>query len=133
MLHAGQALWARGTESARAMLALGLAVALSAVVAELLITGKLGWIFDLGFVIACVAIALRVRPGDFTTVAAWPPLIMLVTVWLLAMTSRPVIARPHDNLVQTLVTGLAHHAMALAVGYAVCLAILAWRYRKLSE
>lgn len=125
--------WQRGQESARAMLALGLATALSAVVLELLLTGRLGWLFDAGFVVACGLIALRVRPGDFTSVAAWPPVIMLITIWLLALTSRPVVARSDDSLVQTLVTGLAHHSLALAIGYALCLGVLGWRYRQLEQ
>lgn len=123
--------WSRGTESARSLLALGIAIVLTGVVIELLTGDSLGWLFDIGFVAACILIALRVRPGEFTTVAAWPPVIMLVVVWLLAWTSRPVIAQPHDSLIQTLVTGLANHAIALGLGYGLCVGILLWRQRRL--
>ncbi len=123
--------WTRGEESARSLLALGLAISLTAVVLEVLLTGDLGWLFGLGFIAACGLIAWRVRPGEFSNAAAWPAVIMLITVLLLALTSRAVIARAHDSLVQAVVTGVAQHSFAFAGGYVICLAILGWRLRQL--
>jgi len=40
-----------------------------------------------------------------------------------------VIAHRHDSIVQAVITGLAHHAVALFIGYAVCLVTLVLRQR----
>ena len=99
------------------------------VVFDISIGGGVGLVFDLAFVAVCLAVALLVRPEDFFTVGVLPPLIMLVVFTLLAV-SRPVtIANREDGVVQAVVTGLSHHAVALGVGYAVCLVCLAIRDR----
>jgi hypothetical protein len=120
-------LWEEGHEPGRQMVALGLALTLTVVVLEVSIGGRVDLFFDLAFVAVCVTTAMLVRPEDFFTVGVLPPLIMLV-VFVLVGISHPVAIAPADRgLVQTVITGLSHHAVALAVGYAGCLLCLAIR------
>lgn len=94
---------------------------------DLFLTHRLSPVFDAVFVLVCLAAALAVRPRDFFVVGVLPPLLMLSTVSLFAITARSAVAEEVDGLVQAVVSGLAHHARALVVGYAVALAILALR------
>ena len=120
-------LWEEGQESGRRVAVLGVALALTFAAIDLLLFDRLTTLFDVAFVLLCVALALLVRPADFFTVGVLPPLIMLAVFVLLAA-SRPVtIADPDDGMVQAVVTGLSHHSAALGIGYAVCLACLAIR------
>jgi hypothetical protein len=89
--------------------------------------GSLGWVFDLTFVAVCVASALLVRPRDFFLVGVLPPLSMLGIVAVLAASARTAVADPTDGFGQATVSGLAHHAGALVVGYALTLGLLALR------
>jgi hypothetical protein len=123
-------LWEQGAEPGRQVVALGAATVLSAAALDLALGEELGLFFDLCFVASCVAVALRVRPRDFFTVGVLPPLLMLGTFWLLEVTRPDVLgSHPEDGVVQSLVTGLAHHSGALVAGYLVCLAVLAVRHR----
>ena len=97
------------------------------VLASLLLTHRIGLGFDIAFVVICVAAALLVHPDDFFTVGVLPPLLLAVTVVLLAVGDRAAVARPDDALPQAVVSGLAHHAAALVVGYALTLGVLALR------
>ncbi len=115
------------------MVALGAAVLLSAVVLDRWRGGDLGWIFDAAFVLACAWLALAVAPRDFFTVGVLPPLLMLGAFVLLAFVDPAAIARRHDSPLQAVITGLADHAVALGIGYAVALALLALRQRWLSQ
>lgn len=126
-------LWEEGTEPGRLVAALGVAIALTAVLLDLSVQGEITWIFDIAFVAACVTMALRVRPSDFFTVGVLPPLMMLAIFWLLALVSPGVIADRGDPAVQAIVSGLAHHAGALITGYALCLSILAMRQHVLTK
>ena len=120
-------LWEEGHEPGRQVVVLGLALALTVVALDVGIGGRVGLFFDLAFVAVCLLVALLVRPEDFFTVGVLPPLIMLAVFALVAI-SRPVaLARPDDGLVQAVVSGLSHHAVALGVGYALCLLCLAVR------
>jgi hypothetical protein len=83
--------------------------------------------FDLVFAAVCLAAALSVRPRDFFVVGMLPPLLMLGTITLLAVFSRSSVADEVDNLVQAVVSGLAHRAGGLVAGYAIALAVLALR------
>nr|WP_179503328.1 DUF6542 domain-containing protein [Nocardioides daedukensis] len=126
-------LWEEGTEPGRPVAAMGVAIALSAVVVELVAHGRLGWFFDLVFVLTCCAMALRVRPSDFFLIGVLPPLLMLSVFWLLALASSATIADEVDGTIQAVITGLANHSGALISGYALCLGALAMRqqvYRK---
>ena len=70
------------------------------------------------------------RPSrDFFTVGVLPPILMLVTVTLLAITRAEAVARAEDGLVQAIVSGLSHHSLALVIGYLLALAVLVVRVR----
>jgi ATP/ADP translocase len=113
----------RGSE----VVALTTALTLTAAAAEITLVGHLGLFFDLCFVAICLMAALMVRPRDFFTVGVLPPLLMLGTMVLVALNGTQVIAHRHDSVVQAVITGLAHHSVALFVGYAVCLVTLVLR------
>jgi hypothetical protein len=122
-------LWEEGREPGHQVVALGVALALTAVAIDMVLLGRLSLLFDLCFVLMCLALALAVRPTDFFVVGVLPPLIM-VGVFVLVGISRPdVIAHEHDGVVQAVVSGLSHHSGALVVGYLLCLACLGVRQR----
>ena len=116
---------ARGSE----VVALSVALTLTAATAEIAISGHLRLFFDVCFVAICLAAAMLVRPRDFFTVGVLPPLLMLGTMMLVALNGTQVIANRHDSVVQAVITGLAHHSVALFVGYAGCLITLVLRQR----
>ena len=102
----------RGSE----VVALCTALTLTAAAAEVTLRGHLGLFFDLCFVGVCLTAAMMVRPRDFFTVGVLPPLLMLGTMLLVALNGTEVIATRHDSVIQAVVTGLAHHSVALFVG-----------------
>ena len=122
-------IWEEGHEPGREVVALGVALALTAAALDLMLTDRVGLLFDLGFVALCLGLALAVRRTDFFAVGVLPPLLMLSTFLLLAMSRAEAIARAHDGVVQAVVSGLAHHSVALGLGYAVALVVLAVRQR----
>ncbi len=89
--------------------------------------GRIGLVFDIAFVVVCVTAALWVRPSDFFTVGVLPPLLLAFVVVALAYLDRGAVARADDPLVQAVVSGLAHHSVALVTGYGLTLLILALR------
>jgi hypothetical protein len=115
----------RGSE----VVALASALTLTAAAIDIVLSGRLGLFFDVCFVAICLAAALMVRPRDFFNVGVLPPLLMLGTMVLVALNGAQVIAARHDSVIQAVITGLAHHSVALFVGYAVCLGTLVLRQR----
>lgn len=113
--------------SGRRVTRLAALVGLLAVALDVLLTGHLGWFFDLLFVGICLAAALAVRPDDFFPVGVLPPLLLLGLVALLAVLRPVSVADRGDGPVQAVVSGLAHHASALLVGYLLVLGVLAMR------
>ena len=103
------------------------ALVLLVVVLDLLVFSDVTAVFDVAFVLVCVAAALAVRPQDFFVIGVLPPLLMAGTVAVLALLTRGSVADPGDGFLQAVVSGLAHHAGSLVVGYALTLAILALR------
>ena len=81
-------LWEEGREPGRQVVALGVALALTAVVLDLALSGSVGLLFDVVFVLGCVAMALAVRPSDFFTVGVLPPLLM-TGIFVLVGITRP--------------------------------------------
>jgi len=122
-------LWEEGRESGREVVALGFALALTVIVADVATGVRIGLLFDVSFVALCVALALAVRPDDFFVVGVLPPLLMGGLFVLLAITRPAAIGEPDDGLVQATVSGLSHHSLALLAGYALCLAVLFVRQR----
>jgi hypothetical protein len=94
---------------------------------EIALRGDLGALFDVVFVLVCAAAALLVRPRDFFVVGVLPPLLLLTVVVTVTVVDRDAVARASDSAVQAVVSGLAHHAVALTVGYALTLAVLGLR------
>lgn len=132
MSHA-RTLWEEGNEPGRQVVVLGLAVTLTAVVIDLALTDHLSLFFDLCFVVLCFGLALAVRPSDFFTVGVLPPLLMVAVFTLLGTVAPAAVAHRDDSVVQAVVSGLATHAGALVLGYAVCLGTLATRQRFLAR
>jgi hypothetical protein len=122
-------LWEEGHEPGRQVVALGLALTLTVAVLETGVAGRVGVVFDLAFVGTCLAVALLVRPEDFFTVGVLPPLIMLTVFVLVALWHRVALVPGDHELFQAVLAGLAHHAVALGVGYAGCLLLLVVRDR----
>lgn len=125
--------WEEGHEPGRQVVALGVALALTIVVLDVALVGRVSLFFDLCFVVLCIALALQVRPTDFFTVGVLPPLIMVGVFALLGTTRPDVIADAGDGVVQAVVSGLSHHSGALVSGYVLCLATLAVRQRVLAS
>lgn len=122
-------LWEEGREPGREVVALGLAVALTAIVVDVGTVGRVSLFFDLCFVCLCLGLALAVRPTDFFTVGVLPPMIMVVVFTLLGFSRPETIGHPDDGVVQAVVSGLSRHSAALVIGYLLCLTCLAIRQR----
>ncbi len=126
-------LWEEGRWSATRITRLAVVACALLVALDLLVTGSLGLLFDVGFVLVCVGAALAVRPSEFFRIGTLPPVLLLVVCGVLALVDRAAIASARDGLVQALISGLAHHSGALLVGYALCLGVLAIRSRVLAR
>ncbi len=90
---------------------------------------ELGSIFDIGFVVVCAVIALAIRPTDFFVVGILPPLLLLGLFVILGIVDRGSIAPTDDSLIQSVISGLAHHSGSLLIGYGIALGVLALRSR----
>lgn len=123
--------WTEGLEPGRQAVALGIAATLTIVAVDVLLVGELSFFFDLCFIVLCLALALVVKPHDFFTVGVLPPLMMMAVFVLLGAVAPETVADKGDGIVQSVVSGLAHHSGALVAGYAVCLGTLALRQRTL--
>jgi hypothetical protein len=123
--------WHPGHEPGRQVVALGFALALSAALLDLTLGGDITWVFDVVFVLTCGALAVLVRPRDLFTVGVLPPLLMLAVFVLVALADTDALAHRDDSVAQAVVSGLAHHSLALCLGYGLTLALLAQRRRLL--
>lgn len=126
-------LWEEGRWSAMRVTRLSVFATAVLVAADLALNDRLGIVFDSGFVVICIAIALAVRPEEFFGVGVLPPMLLLGVCGLLSLGHRAAIADADDGIVQALISGLAHHSGALLAGYGLCLAMLAVRQRVISR
>jgi hypothetical protein len=122
-------LWEEGRWSGRRVTRLSVFVSVLLVGLDLVATGRLERIFDCGFIVLCVGMALAVRPQDFFRVGVLPPMLLLGICLLLGLGHRSAIAGATDGFVQSVVSGLAHHSGPLLAGYALALAVLGIRSR----
>jgi hypothetical protein len=120
-------LWEEGRKPGRLVASAAGVLVLLVVVADLGAFHDLTLLFDVAFVLICVAAALAVRPRDFFVIGVYPPLLMAGTVALLALLARDAVAEPADGFLQAVVSGLAHHSGFLVLGYGLTLGILALR------
>ncbi len=122
--------WQVGREPGRQVVVLGVAVCLTAVCLDVLLVGRLTLFFDLCFMALCLGLAALVRRRDFFLVAVLPPLLMTGVFTFLALVARDTVGARDDSPLQAVVSGVATHGIALGVGYALCLAWLAWRLHR---
>jgi hypothetical protein len=125
--HAPRTLWEEGRHPGALVVPAAVAALAVAVLLSLLVGDRIGAFFDTVFVLTCLGAALAVRPRDFFTVGVLPPLLLAATVLVLTVADRGAVARADDSVPQALVSGLAHHALALVLGYGLVLAVLALR------
>jgi hypothetical protein len=122
-------LWEEGRWSGRRVTRFSMFASALLVAVDLVATGRLERIFDSGFVVLCVGMALAVRPQDFFRVGILPPMLLLAISVVLGLGHRSAIAAADDGLVQSVISGLAHHSGPLLAGYALALAVLGIRLR----
>ena len=125
----GRTVWEAGREPGHQVVALGAALALTAVLVDLAATGEVSVVFDVAFVLLCVLLALDVHAEDFFTAGVLPPLLMVGVFVLLGLTRPATIGERGDGAVQAVVSGLSHHSEALVTGYLLCLVVLLVRSR----
>ena len=122
-------LWEEGRWSGRRITRFSMLVSALLVAADLSATGRLERIFDSGFIVLCVGMALAVRPQEFFRAGVLPPMLLLTICVVLGLGHRAAIAASDDGLVQSVISGLAHHSGPLLAGYALTLAVLGIRIR----
>lgn len=120
-------LWEEGRKPAPLVVLAAAVLMLLIVLLDLLAFRDLTVMSDVAFVMICAAAALSVRPREFFVVGVLPPLLLAGVVGFLALLSREAVADASDGVGQAVVSGLAHHAEALVVGYALTLTLLALR------
>lgn len=124
-------MWEEGRWSGSRVTRFSIFVCSLLVLANILVTGEVDRIFDVGFVLLCLGAALAIRPTEFFNVGILPPLLILGFCVLLSIVSRDAIAASDDGFFQAVISGLAHHSGGLLAGYAVALTVLAIRTRVL--
>ena len=122
-------LWEEGHTAGIRVVGLAVVLAGAVLLLDLAVADRVGVLFDLAFVAACVGGALLVRPRDFFAVGVLPPLLMLGLFVVAAAIHREALGGAGDGAVQAVVSGLSHHSIALGVGYALCLGVLGLRDR----
>jgi hypothetical protein len=123
--------WEEGRLSGSRVLRLAVLGGFLALALDLAINAHPSALFDLGFVLVCVGAALAVRPRDFFPVGVLPPLLLLGLITAAAVVHRDWVAEPGDGVLQAVVSGLAHRATGLLVGYLLALVVLAIRQQVL--
>jgi hypothetical protein len=120
-------LWEEGRHPGHLVIRAAVVAVLAVTLVSLLFGNRIGVVFDVVFVLVCLGSALWVRPRDFFSIGVLPPLLLGSTVVALALVDRAAVAKAGDPFVQAVVSGLAHHALALVIGYGFTLAVLALR------
>ena len=120
-------LWEAGRHPGRLVVRAVVLVLAAVVALDVLVDGRLGLPFDVALVAVSMVAALWVRASDFFAVGVLPPLLLAATVLTLVVVDQRAVAQADDGPVQAVVSGLAHHALALLVGYALTLLLLALR------
>jgi hypothetical protein len=123
--------WEEGRWSGSRVTRFSIFACLVLVAVDLISSPSLGAVFDYGFIVLCIALALAIRPEDFFHVGVLPPMLLLGLCFVLGVVDRGAIDPKGDGLVQAVISGLAHHSGPLLAGYALALIVLAIRVRVL--
>jgi hypothetical protein len=126
-------LWEEGRWSGTRVTRFSVFACVLLVAIDLVISGGLGLTFDLGFVMLCLGMALAVRPEDFFNVGVLPPMLVLGICTVLGVADRSAIAPAEGGLVQSVISGLAHHSGALLIAHGSLLCVLALRHHVLGN
>jgi 4-hydroxybenzoate polyprenyltransferase len=122
--------WEANEQSGSQIALLATALALTSAATDLMINSRLTLLFDLFFVAICAYSAWRVKPTEFFTIGVLPPLLMLLTVVAVGASNQVAVGGElEDSLLQTTVTGIAHHSWSLGLGYFLAFGLLIARAR----
>jgi len=121
--------WEEGRWSGRRVTRFATLVCALLIVIDVLATGRLDRIFDSGFIIVCIGMALAVRPQDFFRIGVLPPMLLLGIAVVLGLGHRSAVAASGDGFIQSVISGLATHSGPLLAGYALTLIVLGIRMR----
>jgi hypothetical protein len=95
---------------------------------DVVLTGGIGFFFDLCLVVLCLVIAMAAAPRALFTAAVLPPLVFGALVAVLAVAAPTTVASVATGSVsRVFLTGLAEHAVPLCIGYAVTLLVASAR------
>lgn len=125
--------WEEGRLAGSRVIRLAVLACAVIIAAHAVWNAPLGWLFDVSFVLVCIAAALAVRPGDFFHVGVLPPFLLLGFSVLLAVFHTSQIANAGDGFGQAVVSGMAHHSGALFAADVNALVVLAIRHRVASN
>ena len=126
-------LWEEGRWSGTRVTRFSIFACVLLVALELALGDGLGPVFDVGFVLLCLGIALAIRPDEFFHVGVLPPILLLGICTILGLAPRSAIAPAGDGFIQSVISGLAHHSGALLVAHGGLLLVLAVRNRVLNR
>ncbi len=118
---------ARTGVPARGTVIVSLVGALLAAVLDIELTGAVGLVFGMCFVIVCVVAALAIDDRDFFTAAVLPPLVFAATMLVVAAGSRDAVSSDATTFSQGVLGGLAYHAGWLVGGYGAALLVVVSR------
>ncbi len=118
-------LTARGTVTAAV-------AAIAAVVVLDLIDGRIGFPFSLGFVLIVITLPLAINRRDLLPAVILPPVLLLVSllaICILRPESIAVAGMADDaGLVARYIASIIDHGLTLAVGHALAIAVIVWRF-----
>ena len=126
-------LWEEGRWSGTRVTRFAVFACVLLVALDLSTSGGLGRTFDLGFIVLCLGIALAIRPDEFFSVGVLPPMLLLGVCGILGVVHPSAIAPSGDGMIQSVISGLAHHSGELLIAHACLLVVLAIRQRVLTR
>lgn len=111
----------------RGVIVVSVAASIGCAALDLALTGGLTLFFDLCFITICLVGAMAVRRRDLFTAGVLAPLMFGGVIAVVAVVAPEAFA-PSGGLSRVYVSGLAQHAAALVVGYAIALATVSARF-----
>jgi len=108
----------------------GVAV-LCVTVLDLVTDGRLGFPFSLGFVLIVFTLALAVDSRNLFPAGVLPPVLLLVTLFVLCVVKPGSVAvdgvAENAGLVTRYIASVVDHGLTLVIGHGLALAAIVWR------